>query len=311
MGIDLVDLRVLVTAVACGSLSAAARELHLSQPSVSERLARLERVVGRPLLARSNRGVTPTPAGQRFLVHARRCLAVAERAVDVARAEDTSASLHVTAYSGYGTIAVPFVVQVLRPLRIAVIVDDQHSEEALRRVAERVTDLAFTLPEPHAHEVALRPFHRDPVIAVCAPGHPLAGRHLPLRELEDHDVAFNAWGSGHAAFAEHLHELGGPEHRRLAVSPAELVVQLARAGLALGLVTRSAAEHDLQVGTLVPVTITDLPPWHVEIVLAHHRDRAEEPAIRAVLSAVDGQATPAVLHGWSTQPRPVTVGGRD
>lgn len=55
MGLDLADLRVFVTAVACGSLSAAARELHLSQPSVSERLARLERSVGRPLLARSGR----------------------------------------------------------------------------------------------------------------------------------------------------------------------------------------------------------------------------------------------------------------
>ena len=286
MGIDLADLRVLVTAVACGSLSAAARELHLSQPSVSERLARLEREVGRPLLARSSRGVTPTPAGYRFLVHARRCLDVAERAVDVARAEDTRASLHVTAYSGYGTVAVPFLVEVLRPLHIAMTVDDQHSEEALRRVAAGVTDLAFTLPDPHAHEVVLRPFHRDPVIAVCTPGHPLAGRSITLRELEDHPVAFNAWGAGHAAFEEHLHELSGPEHRRLSVSPAELVVQLARADLALGLVTRSAAEHDLQLGSLVLVTITDLTPWHVDIMLAHHRDRAEEPAIRAVLSAL-------------------------
>jgi DNA-binding transcriptional LysR family regulator len=162
MGIDLADLRVFVTAVACGSLSAAARELHLSQPAVSERLTRLERAVARQLLIRSNRGVTATPAGQRFLIHARRCLDVAERAIDVARAENTRASLHVTAYSGYGTLAVPFLVQVLRPLLIAVSVDDQHSEEGLRRVAVGVTDLAFTLPEPHAHEVVLMlAHHRD------------------------------------------------------------------------------------------------------------------------------------------------------
>jgi LysR family transcriptional regulator, putative pyruvate carboxylase regulator len=289
MGIDLADLRVLVTAVACGSLSAAARELHLSQPSVSERLSRLERVVGRPLLARSSRGVTPTPAGQRFLVHARRCLDVAERAIDVARAEDTRASLHVTAYSSYGTLAVPFLVRVLGPLQIAVTVDDQHSHEALRRVAAGVTDLAFTLPDPHAHEVTLLPFHRDPVIAVCIPGHPLAGRHITLRELEVHPVAFNDWGTGYAAFEEHLHELSGPEHRRLPVSPADVVVHLARAGLAVGLVTRSAAEHDLRLGTLIQVTITDLAPWHVDIMLAYHRDRADEPAIRAVLSATAGQ----------------------
>ncbi|MGW5531861.1 LysR family transcriptional regulator, partial [Streptomyces xanthochromogenes] len=47
MAMELADLHVFVTAVAVGSLSAAARELRVAQPSASERLRRLERLVRR------------------------------------------------------------------------------------------------------------------------------------------------------------------------------------------------------------------------------------------------------------------------
>jgi DNA-binding transcriptional LysR family regulator len=46
-----------------GSITAAATRLGISQPSVSERIARLEGELGMPLFTRSVRGVTPTPAG--------------------------------------------------------------------------------------------------------------------------------------------------------------------------------------------------------------------------------------------------------
>lgn len=49
-----------------GSVTAAAHRLGMSQPAVSERLGRLERQVGTDLFVRSPRGVTPTPAGERF-----------------------------------------------------------------------------------------------------------------------------------------------------------------------------------------------------------------------------------------------------
>jgi DNA-binding transcriptional LysR family regulator len=49
-----------------GSITAAAARLGLSQPSVSERLARLERELGAPLVIRSARGAVPTPEGDRL-----------------------------------------------------------------------------------------------------------------------------------------------------------------------------------------------------------------------------------------------------
>ncbi|MBL3699311.1 LysR family transcriptional regulator [Leucobacter luti] len=66
---ELRTLRYFVAVVEAGSLTAAAAQLRLSQPSLSVAISRLETDVGVPLLTRSPRGVEPTAAG-RFLLDA-------------------------------------------------------------------------------------------------------------------------------------------------------------------------------------------------------------------------------------------------
>ncbi|MHB8491294.1 MAG: LysR family transcriptional regulator [Solirubrobacteraceae bacterium] len=66
------ELRIFCAAVELGSVGRAAQRLHISQPGASKRLKALETLVGVPLLERSPRGVTMTPAGERFYAYARR-----------------------------------------------------------------------------------------------------------------------------------------------------------------------------------------------------------------------------------------------
>ncbi|MFY9513480.1 MAG: LysR substrate-binding domain-containing protein [Rubrivivax sp.] len=68
------DLGFFATLAAAGSLSAAARELGISTPAVSKRLAQMEARLGLPLLARSTRRMGLTPDGELYLEHARRIL---------------------------------------------------------------------------------------------------------------------------------------------------------------------------------------------------------------------------------------------
>src|SRR5829696_2230220 len=62
--LDLARLRVLAAVARHGSVTAAARELHYSQPSVSHHLAKLEAETGAQLLQRVGRGVRLTEAGR-------------------------------------------------------------------------------------------------------------------------------------------------------------------------------------------------------------------------------------------------------
>src|ERR671931_691789 len=65
--LDLTRLRVLVAVARTGSVTAAARELHYTQPAVSHHLAKLETETGAQLVQRIGRGIRLTPAAAEIL----------------------------------------------------------------------------------------------------------------------------------------------------------------------------------------------------------------------------------------------------
>src|SRR5205807_10350544 len=83
------ELAVFVRAAESGSFSRAARELGLSQPSVSRIIGELEARLGVTLLLRTTRRITVTDAGSLFLDRAREILAEIEDAEDAARGVDS------------------------------------------------------------------------------------------------------------------------------------------------------------------------------------------------------------------------------
>ena len=83
------ELAVFVRAAESGSFSRAARELGLSQPSVSRIIGELEARLGVTLLLRTTRRIAVTDAGALFLDRAREILAEIEDAEDAARGVDS------------------------------------------------------------------------------------------------------------------------------------------------------------------------------------------------------------------------------
>ena len=82
---DSLQLKYFAQIVESGSLSKASRCLYVAQPALSQRLAKLESEVGRPLLVRSAKGVVPTEAGQALYDHARFVLRQIDQALSIAR----------------------------------------------------------------------------------------------------------------------------------------------------------------------------------------------------------------------------------
>jgi DNA-binding transcriptional LysR family regulator len=77
---EIADLRSFAAAVRAGSITQAAAALGLSQPTVSQRIQRLERTVGERLLLREPRGTRITPAGEAMLAYVERVLALHDEA---------------------------------------------------------------------------------------------------------------------------------------------------------------------------------------------------------------------------------------
>lgn len=65
------QLKYAITIADCGSMNEAAKQLFLSQPSLSATIKELEEEIGLDLFLRSNRGIAITPEGEEFLGYAR------------------------------------------------------------------------------------------------------------------------------------------------------------------------------------------------------------------------------------------------
>jgi DNA-binding transcriptional LysR family regulator len=268
MTVEFEDLRVFVAVVEHGSFGRAASALGFAQPSVSNRIAGLERRVGRPLFDRSTRGAALTAAGERFAPHARRGLQVIADAQAAARTTDQRPPIRVLLSASYAPVLLPPVIDVLdsgeRPLAISY----DHGPNVVRAIAAEQADIGFLAPCPHPTTVVVRSLGTSPVVAVVAPDHPLASKRRPTSaQLAEHPVALSSWGDDAAAFVEHL----PADARVCTVFPVSAAAQLAREQGYVALAPRAALAADLRSRTLTQANITDLPKADVALAIAFHR----------------------------------------
>lgn len=288
MSLSLEDLRVFRAVAAAGSFGRGAARLHLSQPTISDRMARLERDLGVRLFLRGGRGVRLTQAGQRLLPYAQRCLALAEEAVAAVRAEDAPPAVRVAMHASFAPSLLPVVLDALAPLGRAISAIDAHSEEILDRLADGTVDIGLVVPIPHPNTITVEPFRTDPMICVAHPDHPLAQRtELSVADLAQAAIACTAWGPGAERFLTLLRTVPIPASRLHTVSPAETAAALARRRSHVGVLPRVTVAPDLAAGTLVELPVSDLPDWSLTLALAYRAADASSPPIhtlRGVLS---------------------------
>ncbi len=149
--LDLRRLKYFVSIVDCGSMSAAARDLGVAQPSLSHHISELERLVGFELLERLARGVRPTERGAILLRHARHIVAEvdeAERAMRALRKMSvTRRIVRMALIASWATSFTPAIVREVHrrmPDTTLQILEARH-EEAVRMVEADAVDLAVTL----------------------------------------------------------------------------------------------------------------------------------------------------------------------
>src|ERR1700712_1831404 len=90
MSITMTQMRSFLAVVRTGSVSAAAGELVVTQPSVSAAVSALSREIGVNLLERDGRGVRPSPAGVEFAAYAADVIGLLDEGCRAARAAELS-----------------------------------------------------------------------------------------------------------------------------------------------------------------------------------------------------------------------------
>jgi DNA-binding transcriptional LysR family regulator len=264
--LELRHLRVFAAVVDAGTHTRAAQALGISQSTVSETLASLERALGVELFRKVAKGSPAlTPSGEILLGYARRMFALGSELVGALANASTrvKATLVVSAVESIGAYVLPSRLAALRARWPAVRVEVLTGScvEIRERVAAGESDLGLVL-EPESGPEAGALLAKARLLILGAPTHPLARRIAPADELGRCDFYMcDAGGNYHQTLLQHFEAAGVPAPRMQAMGTIEGVKRgILAGGTALGLLPEHAVDPELRGGTLVEVRVSPALP---------------------------------------------------
>ncbi len=257
-------IRVFLAIAHRESITQAAADLGVSQPSVSRSVRELERQTRAILLERTPSGVRLTDAGHALLAHARNIVAEARAAEEdlEALAGLTQGTLRV---GGSPTIATYFIPPILHAFHsrypgVELRLTSAPSRAIARLLAEREIDVA--LVETPVDDPRLRSsvWAEDHLVVIATPAHALHGRSPVLPAALVHELLVTREpGSGtYDTVMRALRDVGVVPKRRLEVDTAEAIIQLVAAGLGFAVVSRHAAADAIALGRVRVVEVVGL-----------------------------------------------------
>jgi DNA-binding transcriptional LysR family regulator len=192
---ELRHLRYFVAVAEELNFSRAAERLHMAQPPLSVAIRQLEQELGAELFVRSTREVVLTEPGRALLAGARRTLAEAERAVASTRraAAGELGRLRVAFSWSVRFETLPALGRAFRARHpdVELLAQEMWNAQMLPALQSGAVDVAVALCPESAPELAEEVIRSEPVVAVLAAGHALAGEEaIPLSSLAEESFVF-------------------------------------------------------------------------------------------------------------------------
>jgi LysR family transcriptional regulator, low CO2-responsive transcriptional regulator len=258
MAVTVTQLVAFLTVVRRGSVTAAAEELVVTQPSVSAAIGALERELGVTLMERSGRGLRPTPAGKLYAPYAADVLGLLEQGARAARETggDGPRTLRIGAVTTAGEHLVAPLLRTFREghgdLEITLHVGNR--EDVFKRLTARELDVAITGRLPEDAALYGRPFAPNEIVLIAAPDDPLArSRTVAVQELTGRPWLMRELGSGTRTLCEEYLAANELQPRILTLGSNGAIKQAVGLGLGLALQPRCAVQLELELGMLATI----------------------------------------------------------
>lgn len=272
--LDLTTLQLFVAVCERGSIGKAAETEFMAPSAVSKRLSDLETTVGTPLLMRHARGVTPTPAGQSLLHHARSVLFSLDKMQGELSEYADGVRGHVRVHANISA-TVQFLPEDLgRFIRahdaIKIDLEEHLSTEVLRAVQEGAADLGIChVSGEQAQGLQTLPYRQDRLVLIVPARHPLA-QHAEMIFADSLDwdhVGLHANSSIYRAMHAAATATGRNIRLRIRVTGLDAMCRMIHNGMGIGMMPRRAFELMRGVGDLQVIELTD--EWatrHIDLV---------------------------------------------
>jgi len=247
-----------------GSVTAAANELVVTQPSVSAAVAALSRELGTAVTEREGRGIRPTAAGAAFAPFAADIIGLLEEGRLAAReaAHLTDRRLRLAAVT---TAAESFVPPLMRAFGmdnegVGLTLAVANREQVLNLVLEHRADVAIGGRPPRDPRIESTAILPNEFVLISFPEDPHStGASVDAVELERRVWLLREPGSGTRVVNEEFLAGAGLEPETLTLGSNGAIKQAARAGIGVAFISRAAVELELEAGLLSALPVRHRP----------------------------------------------------
>lgn len=303
--LKLQQLAIFEQVLASGSISAASRELHMTQPAISKAIHELEEHFGQALLTRSTRGVQPTAFGSVLRKHCHSLMAGLRLLADDLNAwnEGVSGKVMVGTLLTAAAQVLPRAILRLRDIapQVVVQVDVGVNEKMFPQLLRGEIDVVVGMIPPSGHlpELVHTPLLEDTLCAVVGRSHPLATqRRIRLEDLRGCDWVLPLSGSQAMRAADIFFQTIGMNRPTRTVESVSILTSL---GLLvdsdmIALMSFNVARQFVQLGLISMLPLPqEVPLTQVGYTLV--RGRTLSPATQRLLQALEEVALAPPPHG--------------
>jgi DNA-binding transcriptional LysR family regulator len=258
VAVTVTQLVAFLTVVRRGSVTAAAQELVVTQPSVSAAINALERELGVTLMERDGRRLAPTAAGDVYAAYAADVLGLLAQGGRAAR-EAAGAGRRSLRIGAVTTAGEHLVAPLLRTFREAhpdleITLSVGNRQDIFQRLMERDVDVAITGRLPEGQPLTGAPFAPNEFVLITAPGDPLGGgRTIDVQELGGRAWLLRETGSGTRTLCEEYLATHDLTPRVLTLGSNGAIKQAVALGLGLALAPRCTVALELELGMLTAI----------------------------------------------------------
>lgn len=244
------------------NMTRAAASLYMTQPSVSQMIADLERYYNVRLFERLNRRLYLTAAGERLLSYARHITNLEDRAKKELTDLNQAGIIRIGASQTVGAYLLPEVIAHYRELlpEVEIFTRVENTREIERLLLEDKLDLGLVEGLIHSPDLNEEPVMDDELAIVCAAGHPLAARSRLIPEnLSSYPFIVREMGSGtREMFATRMQAAGVAWKEAGIYNSTEAIKRAVEKNLGLAILPVVAIRQELNEGTICTLQVKGL-----------------------------------------------------
>ncbi len=269
--ISMRQLQVFEASARLSSITRAAEELFLTQPTVSMQIKKLEGNVGLPLFEQVGKRISLTDAGEALYRAAREILEMLGR-LEVEGAELKGLK------TGQLRLAVVTTAKYFAPRILGKFCKDYpgidaslevtNRERLLERMTKNLDDLYIVGRPPESPEYEFEPYMPNPLVTVAPSTHPLAKEHnIPLSRIADEPFIIREKGSGtRKALETHFETHKLKLKIKMELGSNEAIKQAILGGLGIAVLSQHTLGQGLDQTGLTILDVKGFPiqwQWHV------------------------------------------------